>query len=1443
MTRAVLLYGDVNLRYRDGSRIWLESIVRVLRDTGSEVTLALKAHPDDGIEDLRKRFGCAVLLPSETHRSRGAGMTPAEARDHLIALDKAASYDVILTRGYDIARALSMVERFDGRLWPYITDGPGFSPLTSGADAPHLTRIAQRARRVFVQTEDARSIFEATVPAATGKTLLLPPIVPDEFFRDLEPVPEGPSQRPGTAEQPLQLVYSGKFARPWKSLEIPGLPARLKEHGIHAHLTMIGDKVQHTRTDPGFPAEMRALMATDSPEVTWAGGMEREEAIERSMSADIGISWREASLDTSLEISTKLLEYGAIGVAPLLNRTRAHERMLGSDYPLFVEDDDVATALVRASDPSTRRLAASRAQEAAQPHRASRATERLSRYFSAVEADLEQSPPLGSPRGDGPLRVLFSSHDFKFAGELIDVLQQRQDVELRIDRWTRLAHHDPEASAAAADWADVIICEWAGHNAVFHSQRKRPDQRLIVRFHGFEIRGAWLKDIDVDAVDAVVFVSDFYRREILEKTGWPESKTTVIPNVVDVIDLHREKLEDARFHLGLAGYVPMLKRPDRAVELLEALLAEDDRFTLHLRGRAPWTYPWEWAKAVQRDAYMALFDRVRRDPFLRSRVQFEEFSPDMGTWFRGIGWVLSSSTKETFHLAPVEGMASGALPLVWSRPGAAEIFGEELFEDVPEVTRFVLDTVRTPGAFESLSAQAVERAQRFDMTGHRRSWLDLLDARRSTPLPLRGIPLADTVPDTGPQNPVQVAAVARRQMLAGDTAGALEALSDPAVANPGVHAQRQLLAIRDQALLVEGLRDGSWIPVAGLGPVLRPNRVEGAASMVAAPTVLQSTALTATAVLEAADALVTAARRERPEAIQGGDDAASTIAAAIAARRLGLGFEATPAGRDAVLTADQSIPGLSEAFDEALARTAEPVALDLLTIGIVADTFTFNAVSSTLRTVRLPRVGWEQVLQDTSIDAVLVESAWSAPGEPWYHGVAYHGEDEAADLRAILRHARELGIPTLFWNREDPVHLRSFLVPAADFDTVLTTDAECIPKYQSTVPSRTRVVASMPFFADPRVMHPLIPGEEQADVLEEDGSVGIDELHHRAAAQSRGEKVAYAGTYYGDRYPRRTEELRGIMEAAAPIGLVIYDRQATVEGSRYQLPPELAPFSRGGVAAEQMPSVYRRHPVHLNVNSVEDSPTMFSRRVVEIAASGSVVLSGTGRGVRNVLGDAFPVLEGQSQWTEQLERLGSEPRAWRSAAWAQLRAVHRAFTSARSLTLALRIAGLPVLAERDPTYGILVPRSVDGAADTLLSQTVTPAVVAISGDDPDRARYTDAGIRVVELDEAAGDLSVLGEVDWVGVLDPDVAPTHYESLLIATSFGDWDRIAARGEPASPDEDFAVSSAAPPPMDDVAGSLYSRTVVGTAQDLVADGDRRTYTWIRDARAVTNVPGGD
>ncbi|MDK7243625.1 hypothetical protein, partial [Neisseria subflava] len=47
--------------------------------------------------------------------------------------------------------------------------------------------------------------------------------------------------------------------------------------------------------------------------------------------------WRAPALDLSLEISTKVLESCAVGVPPLLNRTVAHEELLGADYPLFVD--------------------------------------------------------------------------------------------------------------------------------------------------------------------------------------------------------------------------------------------------------------------------------------------------------------------------------------------------------------------------------------------------------------------------------------------------------------------------------------------------------------------------------------------------------------------------------------------------------------------------------------------------------------------------------------------------------------------------------------------------------------------------------------------------------------------------------------------------------------------------------------------------------------------------------------------------------------------------------------------------------------------------------------------------------------------------------------------------------------------------------------------------
>ena len=75
---------------------------------------------------------------------------------------------------------------------------------------------------------------------------------------------------------------------------------------------------------------------------------------------DIGLSWRHPDLDASLELSTKVLEFGQLGLPVILNRTPMHEALLGADYPLFAASlDDVADAAAAcAADPAVFALAA-----------------------------------------------------------------------------------------------------------------------------------------------------------------------------------------------------------------------------------------------------------------------------------------------------------------------------------------------------------------------------------------------------------------------------------------------------------------------------------------------------------------------------------------------------------------------------------------------------------------------------------------------------------------------------------------------------------------------------------------------------------------------------------------------------------------------------------------------------------------------------------------------------------------------------------------------------------------------------------------------------------------------------------------------------------------------------------------------------------------------------
>ena len=700
----VLLYGDVDLNVIDGSATWLPSLAETLARTGASVDVQLKAveRRDLLTAPLRALTGVRVL-PAEPAAGQG-GMTPSRAADVLARRDEESRYDVVLVRGIHACLELADRGAFPGRLWSYVTEYGYVEDGFPAGRVEELGRIAAASRLMLAQTPQARAVLEAMVPAAAGRTELLSPMVPDGL------VPAERAEAP--ADGPVRLVYTGKFAHDWRTDLMPDVLTALHEAGVPATLTMVGDKVHPERDRPGWAAVMRSRLEADRPYFEWTGALSREESMARTAAADVSLGWRAPALDLSLEISTKVLESCAVGVPPLLNRTVAHEELLGADYPLFVDGvrdsaRDVAARIAAARHdlPALSR----RVVEAAAPYRMAARARALTGVMDRLGL-LDRRPARGGSR----TRVVLAGHDLKFAGELVDLLRDDSGVELRIDHWQGLHRHDEAASRRLVEWADVVVCEWAGPNAVWYARHKRPGQRLVVRLHMFELRGGWLSALETDAVDRLVTVSDLYRDLVREHLPIEPTRVTVIPNAVSVADLDRPGLPGRRFRLGLVGVVPLRKRLDRAVDLLEILRAHDERFTLHVRGRMPWEYPHEWRKPLQREGYLDLFARLGAGP-LREAVAFEPFGADMGSWLTKIGWVLSPSTTESFHLAPAEGMVSGAVPLVWDRPGARGVFGEEfVLDDTDAAARRVLEATADDARWDALSALARDRVRSYD---------------------------------------------------------------------------------------------------------------------------------------------------------------------------------------------------------------------------------------------------------------------------------------------------------------------------------------------------------------------------------------------------------------------------------------------------------------------------------------------------------------------------------------------------------------------------------------------------------------------------------------------------------------------------------------------------------------------------------------------------------
>ncbi|MFJ3956937.1 glycosyltransferase [Arthrobacter sp. NPDC090010] len=376
-----------------------------------------------------------------------------------------------------------------------------------------------------------------------------------------------------------------------------------------------------------------------------------------------------------------------------------------------------------------------------------------------------------------------------------------------------------------------------------------------------------------------------------------------------------------------------------------------------------------------------------------------------------------------------------------------------------------------------------------------------------------------------------------------------------------------------------------------------------------------------------------------------------------------------------------------------------PVREDV-SVAVILDDFSALAFGYEWTTHAVDPRSWQEDFAQRPVDLLFVESAWAGNGGLWRGKIA--GADGPSDaLRELLAWCRERGVPTVFWNKEDPPHYEDFLPAARLFDHVFTSDANRVPHYVADLGHRN--VGVLPFAAQPAVHNPIRP-----------------------PAGFHARDVAFAGMYFAHKYPERQAQMESLLGGAMDVsarlrhGLEIFSRQWGGK-AEYQFPEPFAAHVVGGLSYAQMLTAYKAYKVFLNVNSVVDSPSMCARRIFEITASGTPVITGPSAAVpRFFTEEEVPTVqdrESAGQWVRALTRnpelnARMAHRAQRSV-WREHSYTHRA---EQVLAAAVPEAHRPLVS---PSVSVLVstirPAQVEHVFETVAGQHgIEPQVVLLT---------------------------------------------------------------------------------------------------------------------------------
>lgn len=300
---------------------------------------------------------------------------------------------------------------------------------------------------------------------------------------------------------------------------------------------------------------------------------------------------------------------------------------------------------------------------------------------------------------------------------------------------------------------------------------------------------------------------------------------------------------------------------------------------------------------------------------------------------------------------------------------------------------------------------------------------------------------------------------------------------------------------------------------------------------------------------------------------------------------------------------------------------SEQLEADKVVVMSVMDEFSRACFAPHANLIEPRPDNWEALLDRYRPQFLFIESSWKGNFGTWQYRVANYANPPGNELVEMVAEFKKRGIPTVFWNKEDPVHFKDFIAKAVNFDHVFTTAEEVLPNYSDKTNARLGVLQ---FAAE-------------------------EALHNPIGSSERNGKLCFAGSFYANRFQERRDDQLMLLDAARDFNFDIFDRNYKPDSapSDFSFPERFSANIRGSLSYSEVNEAYRRYRVFLNVNSVVDSPTMFSRRVFELLACGTPVVSTWSEGTEATFGsDLIWHVRSTEEAKEALGVLMNDDREW-----------------------------------------------------------------------------------------------------------------------------------------------------------------------------------------------------